>query len=195
MEIDPSLPKKTVPSRGLPMSQPSFDETFVDRITSAQQALFAYILVLLPNIADASDVLQETNLVLWRKRDEFRTELDFLPWAKAIARFQVLAILKQQHRRRLRFSDTLLSQLAEEPAARETPELESEHVALGDCIDELAPPNQELLRLRYSTDLTLQQIAQQSNRSEGAVRGALYRIRGELADCIRHKMRSKEGEQ
>lgn len=177
------------------MSQPSFDETFVDRITSAQQALFAYILVLLPNIADASDVLQETNLVLWRKRDEFRTELDFLPWAKAIARFQVLAILKQQHRRRLRFSDTLLSQLAEEPAAHETPELESEHVALGDCIDELAPPNQELLRLRYSTDLTLQQIAQQSNRSEGAVRGALYRIRGELADCIRHKMHTKEGEQ
>jgi len=175
------------------MSQPSFDETFVDRITSAQQALFAYILVLLPNIADASDVLQETNLVLWRKRDEFQTELEFLPWAKAIARFQVLAILKQQHRRRLRFSDVLLSQLAEEPAAQTAPELEGEHIALADCIDQLAPPNQELLRLRYSTELTLQEIAEQSNRTEGAVRGALYRIRGELADCIRRKMQTKEG--
>ena len=105
------------------MSRPNSDEFFVDHITSVQQALFAYILVLLPNIADASDVLQETNLVLWRKRDEFRLDQEFLPWARAIARYQVLANLKQQHRNRLRFSDTLLSQLAEESVPARQPTL------------------------------------------------------------------------
>ena len=152
------------------MSRPNSDESFVDHITSVQQALFAYILVLLPNIADAADVLQETNLVLWRKREEFRLGQEFLPWARAIARFQALANLKQQHRHRLRFSDTLLSQLAEEPTVREAADFESEPVALGECIDELTPPNQELLRLRYSTTLTLVEIARQTSRSVGAVR-------------------------
>jgi RNA polymerase sigma-70 factor (ECF subfamily) len=170
------------------MSRPNSDEAFVDHITSAQQALFAYILILLPNIADASDVLQETNLVLWRKRGEFRPEEEFLPWARAIARYQALASLKKQHRHRIRFSDNLLSQLAEEPHAPEAQGFESEQAFLGECIDELAPSSQELLRLRYSSALSLGEIAGQTSRSEGAVRGALYRIRGELANCIRRKL-------
>ena len=135
-------------------------------------------------------MLQETNLVLWRKRDEFRLDREFLPWARAIARYQVLANLKQQHRNRLRFSDTVLSQLAEEPSVSGAADFESEPIALGECVDELTPPNQELLRLRYSSTLTLEEIAHNTSRSVGAVRGALYRIRGELADCIRRKLNS-----
>ena len=126
------------------------------------------------------------------QRDEFRLDRDFLPWARAIARYQVLAHLKQQHRNRLRFSDTLLFQLAEESVPEEETDSQSEHIALGGCIDELTPPNQELLRLRYENELTLAEIAQQTGRSEGAVRGALYRIRGELADCIKRKLNAEE---
>lgn len=168
----------------------NLDESFVDRITSAQQALFAYILVLLPNVADANDVLQETNLVLWRKRAEFQADHAFLPWAKAIARYQVLANLKQQRRRRLQFGDALLSQLAEEP---DSPgDGEAETVAIGKCIEELPASNRELLQLRYSTDLTLAELAKRLDRSEGAIRGILYRIRGDLAKCVRRKLNSDE---
>jgi len=174
------------------MSRPNSDEFIIDCITSVQQALFAYILILLPNVADASDVLQETNLVLWRKREEYRFDQAFLPWAKAIARFQVMAKLKQQHRDRLRFSDVLLSQLTEEPSACAIADFESELAFLEECIDELVPLNQDLLRFRYSSALTLAEIAQQTGRSAGAIRGALYRIRGELADCIRRKLHSEE---
>ena len=137
-------------------------------------------------------MLQETNLVLWRKREEFHSDQEFLPWARAIARYQVLASLKQQHRNRLRFSDTLLSQLAEEPTVSEGGGVEGEQLALGGCVEELLPANQELLRLRYSSTLTLAEIAERTSRSEGAIRGALYRIRGELANCIRRKL--KEGD-
>jgi RNA polymerase sigma-70 factor (ECF subfamily) len=173
------------------MSRPNSDESVIDCITSVQQALFAYILILLPNVADASDVLQETNLVLWRKREEYRFDQAFLPWAKAIARYQVLANLKQQHRDRLRFSDALLSLLTEEPTCK-IADFESERAFLGECIDELVPLNQDLLRFRYSSELSLTEIAQQTGRSAGAIRGALYRIRGELADCIRRKLHSEE---
>lgn len=168
------------------------DETFVNHITAIQRSLFAYILILLPDVANASDVLQETNLVLWRKRSEFDVNQDFSPWARAIARYQVLAHLKKQQRERLRFSDTLLSQLTDVAVARQAKDPEGEQLALENCVDELTPTNQELLRLRYSSDLSLTEIAQRMSRSADAIRGALYRIRGDLAGCIRRRLSATE---
>jgi RNA polymerase sigma-70 factor, ECF subfamily len=177
------------------MSASNCDEPFVDQITSAQQSLFAYILMLLPDVTDASDVLQETNLVLWRKREEFRPGHDFLPWAKAIAHYQVLASLKQRRRNRLRFSDMLMSQLAEEVVAHRGPDTGSKSVVLGDCIGELGQSSQELLRLRYNSDLTLAQLARHIGRSVDSVRCALHRIRRELADCINRRSGGTEAGQ
>jgi RNA polymerase sigma-70 factor, ECF subfamily len=170
------------------MSSSNLDEPFVDRITSAQQSLFAHILVLLPDVTNASDVLQETNLILWRKREEFRPDQDFLCWAKAIAHYQVLASLKRQRRSRLRFGDTLLSQLAEEAVVPEGPDVEGESVILGQCISELAQSSQELLQLRYSSDLALSEVARRIGRSVDSVRCTLHRIRRELADCIKRRL-------
>jgi RNA polymerase sigma-70 factor, ECF subfamily len=167
------------------MSQSDPVDLFVDQITSAQQGLFAFILTLVPNIADANDVLQETNLVLWRKRAEYRVTEDFRPWAKAIARYQVLAHLKQQHRSRLRFGESLLSTLAQETVVQD---LESELLAMDGCVEELTPSNREMLQLRYSSELSVGEIAHRLGRSVGAVYDALYRIRGQLATCIQRKV-------
>jgi len=43
-------------------------------------------------------VLQETNLVLWRKADEFNEEMSFVTWACAIAKFQVKAQRRDMQR-------------------------------------------------------------------------------------------------
>jgi RNA polymerase sigma-70 factor, ECF subfamily len=167
------------------MSESDPVDVFVDRITSAQQGLFAFILTLVPNLADANDVLQQTNLVLCRKRAEYRVTEDFWPWAKTIARYQVLAHLKQLHRSRLRFGDSLLSTLAHETVALD---LESELLAMDRCIQELTTPNREMLQLRYSTELSVTEIAGRLGRSVGAIYDALYRIRGQLASCIQRKL-------
>lgn len=54
------------------MSRKRLSESeFVLLITSHQAAIYAYVLTLLPDRVAAQDVLQETNLVLCRKRDEF----------------------------------------------------------------------------------------------------------------------------
>jgi RNA polymerase sigma-70 factor, ECF subfamily len=167
------------------MSQSDPVDLFVERITSAQQGLFAFILTLVPNIADANDVLQETNLVLCRKRAEYRATEDFWPWAKTIARYQVLAHLKRQHRSRLRFGESLLSELAQETVVQD---LESELLVMDRCIQELAPSNREMLQLRYISELSIADIASRLGRSVGAVYDALYRTRGQLADCIQRKL-------
>ena len=60
-------------------------ERFVNHLTSAQAVLYAYITSLLGDRESAKDVLQETNLVLWRKSAEFDEHKSFAAWSSGIA--------------------------------------------------------------------------------------------------------------
>ena len=89
-------------------------ERYVQQLTDGQNRLYAYILMLLPNHDDAADVLQETNLVLWRKSGEFVEGTEFGAWACRIAYYQVFARLRDAKRDRLVFDPQLLDQLGAE---------------------------------------------------------------------------------
>ncbi len=52
-------------------------EQIVGLITRYQRRLQVYIRSLVPNHADADEVLQEVNLFLWRNADEYRPGSDF----------------------------------------------------------------------------------------------------------------------
>jgi RNA polymerase sigma-70 factor (ECF subfamily) len=156
---------------------------FLQSMVDCQRRLYAYILKLVVNTADAQDVLQETNLVLIRKQDEFSTIENFPAWAAHIAYNQVLAHWSKRRRDRLHFDDELLRQLADEGAGRiGLPD--SDLRVLGDCLDKLGPQDRELLGKRYETNLTARQIAPEIGRSAQAISQALYRIRCTLMRCI-----------
>ena len=93
-------------------------EVFVRNLTNCQPSLYAYILSLLPNRDDANDVLQDANLVMWRRSAEFAEGTNFLAWAYKIARYKVLSHHRDQHRSRQVFDDALFAQLADVAAAR-----------------------------------------------------------------------------
>jgi RNA polymerase sigma-70 factor, ECF subfamily len=164
-------------------------EAFVELLTMEQQGLFAYIMMQVPNIADANDVLQETNLVLWRKQEEFRVGAPFGPWARSIAHYQVLAFSKRRSRDRLRFGEPLLTQLAQESMVYEARSINLEQTALGQCTEELELLKQKLLQMRYSDSLSIVEIAAKTGQSSGAVSDALYRIRIQLAKCIENRLK------
>ena len=65
-------------------------EAFVQLMTEHQGRLYAYVLSLLGDPDQANDVLQETNLVLWRNAGEFQMGSNFRAWAFRIAHFQVM---------------------------------------------------------------------------------------------------------
>ncbi len=70
------------------MSEPTHPidvEEFVRLLMANERRLLAYILTLLPHVADAQDVLQETSIVLWRKFGEYRPGSDFTAWAYRVA--------------------------------------------------------------------------------------------------------------
>ena len=75
----------------MPDMTPERMSEFVERLTEAQSALYGAIYTLLAGNAEVADVLQETNRVLWRKASTYDPTRPFLPWALAVARFEVLA--------------------------------------------------------------------------------------------------------
>lgn len=162
---------------------------FVTQITRCQRQLHAFILSMVWNPAEADDVLQETNLVLWEKSAEFDTGRPFLPWAMRFAQFQALAWLKRHRRQqqRLVFDDDLARLLADE-AAQEELAFEERREALAVCLQKLPPGQRELIARRYEPDGSVNDMAAAGGTTPKAVSDRLRRIRHALLQCIRRTL-------
>jgi RNA polymerase sigma-70 factor (ECF subfamily) len=164
---------------------------FIEEITRIQRLLYGFIYSMVRDSAATDDVLQETNLVLWKKSGDFRPGTNFAGWAFQIAHWQVLAHRKRQQRSREHFDDDLLTQLADDALSR-LDRIERRHLALRECLKRLRPEQQTLVSRRYEPGGSVNQIAQQSGRSPKAVSEALRRIRSILMNCIEQTL-SLEG--
>ena len=160
---------------------------FISRVTRAQRPLYAFLLTLLRQPADAEDVLQETNIVLLKKAGQFDDRLDFIPWAMQFAKFQALAFLKRQKRVPLAFDESLLIVLADEAIAEEA-EIDPRRQALNRCIQKLSEQQRKWIRQRYETGGSVNAMAQQTGRTPKAMSELLRRIRRALLICIEDTM-------
>lgn len=167
-------------------------ERFVVQMTAMQPALFAFILSLVPNANDARDVLSETNLALWKKRDEFNPALDGWPWACRFAKVQVLAFRKRRQRDRLVLADEVVDRVAAR-AERAGHAWADSMEALNGCLNELEESRLELLRRRYSDGLSTAQLAAEAGKTVAALGDLLYRLRLRLAGCIERKLAADRG--
>ncbi len=169
------------------MDQSEATERFVRNLTENQTRLYGYIYSLLGDHSKTADVVQETNLVLWRKLDEFQTQASFLPWAFAIARFQVLAHLRDQNRDRVLLDAELVESMSHD-IERHSEKIESMREALRQCLQSLTEKNRQLIEFRYFHCQSIQELAGATNRSESAMKVALMRIRRQLTECVRKRL-------
>lgn len=166
------------------MPQPT--EKLISELTRAQTSLFAYILALLPDHAQAEEVLQETNITIWRKASEFEEGTDFLAWSCKIAYFHVLSHRRRLARDRHVFSDELLDYLAERNSQRA--DVRERQQALRACLASLPEEQLQLVRKRYQQGGSVQQLAAELGKTVGAVSQSLYRTRASLLACIQTRL-------
>ncbi len=169
------------------MTDAAETEQFVQQLAESQNRLYGYVYSLLGNHSAAADVLQETNLVLWRKLNEFNASKPFLPWAFAIARFQVLACLRDKKRDRL-LLDTELAETLADAVEHEASLLPEVRPALRTCIGKLSDTNRELIELRYFKGESIADLGESLGRKVSAVKVALLRIRRALAECVERQL-------
>ena len=163
------------------------DKEFVYQLTDWQNRLFGYLVTLLGNLHDARDVLQETNLVLWRKMGDFEPGTDFGAWARKCAYYQALAFLRDRKRDRHLFDDDLLALFADEES-HSAPD-DERLLALRDCLARLPDRQRQLLSLRYREEIPVRQLATDFKKKESAMKMTLMRIREALHTCIESRLK------
>jgi RNA polymerase sigma-70 factor (ECF subfamily) len=171
-------------------------EEFVRLLTENQRPLYVYILSLIGNPGDADELLQETNLVLWRKIEDFKPGTNFSGWAMRTAHFEVLAYRKRRQREQLRFAPELVDVLADE-GTEWAEDFDAKRRALTTCLSRLNETDRELLRLRYGLGSTaasksIDEIASKVGRTVQATYQVLHRIRTSLLDCMRRRLAAEE---
>jgi len=175
------------PSEDFELNGSDKTEHFVQQLATHQNRLYGYVFSLLGDHSRTADVLQETNMVLWRKIDEFQTDKAFLPWAFAIARFQVLAHLRDKKRDRL-LLDAELAESVSLETERQAEHFDELREALRPCMKTLSAGNHDLVERRYFRAMSISDIAREVDRTVSAVKVALLRSRRHLSECIQRRM-------
>ncbi len=163
---------------------------FLRAFTAHEATIRAHVRRLVPGRADADDVMQDISVVLWEKFDTLLAGADFRPWAFGVARYAVLAWLRDRGRDRLVLDEDVMTKIAEETTADE-PRLERQREALEHCIKKVPEDQRDLLMLAYQPDSRIQEVAQGSGRTVAGFYQWLHRMRRVLLDCIRRSL-SKE---
>jgi len=168
---------------------PDIEETFVQLVVSHQAALHAFVLSLLPGSPEVDDVVQEVSAKLWKKRDEFEVGTNFKAWMFSIAKFQVMALWRDQKRRKVWVMPEEALHLLIEDATDACHEADdTRQVVLRQCMKELPPNDRGLILRRYFENNSLKQVALEVGRKAENLKGSLHRIRLVLRACVRRKI-------
>lgn len=184
------------PNRSSESQSPAADsaetlrEKVVSLLTAEQVSLRYYLVSLLGDHSAADNVLQETNIVLWRKASEFKVGTSFSAWSKEVAYWQALAYVRDRNRDKHVFSEKLMEQIAARPTV--DTEVSEAKLALRHCLSLLSPENHELIRRRYTSGDSIAALAKHIGGSSSAVHVRLHRIRRCLLGCIQKQMNSCE---
>ena len=177
------------PPGGSSSDSPAAEE-FVAQMTGHQTAILAFLLSLVPNRSDAEDLLQKTNLTLWRKQESFEPGTNFRAWAFSVARWEARSFAKERARKSwLVYDDEVASILSERLASIPDRSMSASSEALGNCLAKLSTKNRDLVIDRYQRGLSYRECADKTGRKEGGLRVTLHRIRESLRDCVLKQMR------
>lgn len=175
----------------MPLSQ----EAFVSLLTQAQPRLFGFIGRLVVDRSDTEDVLQETNLALWKMADQFQEGTDFVAWACRVAHFRVLEHRTAAKKFRVRLADKMLELLAavsldenrlDSLVASEY--FERRRQALAACLDQMSERNRKLLHDYYERGQSFSDIGLELGRNANAVAQLFHRMRAMLRACLKGKL-------
>jgi RNA polymerase sigma-70 factor (ECF subfamily) len=176
------------PDSSVAISAP--DAEFVQLFTKFQRRIYLFILFKVPHPFEADEIFQETNLVIWRKCDQFQMGTNFLAWACQIATFEVLKFRDRNRRDKHYFSNEFIEQVGE-AALDDAEHLEERRNALVACLGKLREKDRELIQYRYTPGETGKNLACRLGRPANSVYQSLGRIRRTLLECINRRLQAE----
>lgn len=160
-------------------------QRFLSLFLRSEREIFRYVAALVPNVADAEDIVQQTALALWEKFDAYDPTQPFTPWACRFA----LNKARQWIERRQRWQALLEGGLAEELEQRRgelRPEFEVRLKHLERCLNKLPEEQRSLVEGYYYRRDSIEKLAETSSRTVASTYKTLQRVRQALQSCIEH---------
>jgi RNA polymerase sigma-70 factor (ECF subfamily) len=167
----------------------SYDE-FIAQFVRAQRRIYSYICTLLPNASDADEVFQQTSLILWRDRDQFCPDGDFVRWGCGIAHNRVRNFLRLRRHRDTYFTEALIDELSEKRLAGDDLFAQRSQ-ALKQCLQKLPENQREMVHLCYEESGSMKSVAERLSISTTSLYTRLHRIRIALLECIQKTLRGE----
>ena len=158
-------------------------QRFLSLFLRSEREVFRYVAALVPNVADAEDIVQLTALALWEKFHAYDPGQPFTPWA---CRFALNKTRKWLERRQ-RWQALLEGGLAEELAQRREelrPEMDLRLRHLDGCLRKLPVDQLTLIEGYYYRRDDMEKLASNSGRTVAATYKMLQRVRLALQACI-----------
>lgn len=152
-----------------------------------EHEVYGFIVSLVPNWADADEIMQDTCLRLWEQFDKFEPGTNFVAWALTIARYLVLAFRERTGRERAHFSLAFVEALASE-TERAQPVIEGRKRALAQCLESLPRSQRQLLTMVYEGDQPINRVAEALGRPAAATYQLISRVRRALFECVNRKL-------
>ena len=165
-------------------------EQFLTLFAANEAAIRACVRRLVPTRHDAADVMQDVALVLWRKFEQLDNPKSFRQWAFGIAKYEVLAWLRDRARSRLVLAEDVLQVVAHE-SARGDERLSAQRDALENCLEKLPTQQRTMILAAYAPDVAIQEVAGQNGRTIAAFYQWLHRMRLRLLDCTRQVLQAE----
>jgi RNA polymerase sigma-70 factor (ECF subfamily) len=135
------------------------------------------------------DLVQNVFIYAYEHIAEYQAGTDFRAWLLAIARITLLGKFRADQRRSAahqRYAENVLVTHAIDTLDDETRDLRMD--ALEICLSKLGKDAGELIRLRYQSDMSLDEIGSMLNRSLSWAKTSLFRVKKTLWDCMQRRL-------
>ena len=127
----------------------------------------------------AQDAAQEAYARAWQQWPTVRTADDPLAWVRTVARRIAISGWRKR---------TTQERAYQRHGAHDTTGPPSEdRVAVVAALRELPDPVREAVTMHYIGDLSIEQIAHETNTPAGTIKARLHRGRAQLAQALRHE--------
>ena len=177
-------------SMGQESSKDSRHTEYIRLLMANHNLILTYILMLVPSVPDAEDILQDTAAVLWEKFDQYEPGTDFASWAVTIARYKIMHLQREKSNTRIKFSSSTIDAISEHLSSRkEQDELSSE--LLHKCLNRLNDKDRKLITMRYQLNISIKELAKRIDRPVQGLYSTLTRIHAFLIACVQRNQQEE----
>jgi len=175
MALAHSTPTRQEVTMGPRSADEEFDAFYRDTARRVMHLLYAFT----GDLTVAQDSTQEAYARAWQQWSTVRTHDDPLAWVQTVARRIAISAWRRRTRQERAHR--------RHGAPLHTGPPTEDRVALIAALRTLSPMTRETVTLHYIADLSIDQIAHETNTPAGTVKARLHRGRAQLAQALRHE--------